>query len=68
MLHIFDHAALLCWLVGLTWGLGLVCRWMLQISTPGMEANLGINFADEYRKSSLYRCALPPSLHSSLPY
>ena len=30
--------------------------WMLQISTPGMEANLGTDFAKEYQNSQLFRC------------
>lgn len=29
--------------------------WMLQISTAGMEANLGKDFADEYKASKLYQ-------------
>lgn len=32
--------------------------WMLEISTPGMEERLGVNFADIYQKSSVYRSAL----------
>lgn len=28
--------------------------WMLQVSTPGMEANIGVNFADIYKQSGLY--------------
>lgn len=28
--------------------------WMLQVSTPGMEANIGVNFADIYKDSGLY--------------
>lgn len=30
---------------------------MLQISTAGMESNLGTDFAEEYRNSKLYQCA-----------
>ena len=32
--------------------------WMLEISTPGMEDRLGINFADIYEHSSVFRSAL----------
>eukprot|EP00891_Asterochloris_glomerata_P005114 jgi/Astpho2/5114/Aster-06326 len=28
--------------------------WMLQVSTPGMEANIGVDFAKKYRESKLY--------------
>lgn len=28
--------------------------WMLQVSTPGMEANIGVNFADIYKGSGLF--------------
>ena len=28
--------------------------WMLQVSTPGMEANIGVNFADIYKNSGLF--------------
>lgn len=28
--------------------------WMLQVSTAGMEANIGINFADNYKNSALF--------------
>ena len=31
--------------------------WMLQISTPGMEATIGADFADIYRNSPLFQCA-----------
>ena len=27
--------------------------WMLEVSTPGMEDRMGINFADIYEKSAL---------------
>jgi hypothetical protein len=30
--------------------------WMLQISTPGMEANLNTDFNEQYRNSRLYQC------------
>lgn len=36
--------------------------WMLQISSTGMEASLGIDFADVYRESKLFQCV--PALHS----
>ena len=29
--------------------------WMLQVSTPGMEANIGVDFAEIYKNSGLYR-------------
>ena len=29
--------------------------WMLQVSTPGMEANIGVNFSDIYKNSALYQ-------------
>ena len=29
--------------------------WMLQVSTPGMEANIGVNFAEIYKGSGLYQ-------------
>ena len=29
--------------------------WMLQVSTPGMEANIGVNFAEIYKDSGLYQ-------------
>jgi len=28
---------------------------MLQVSTPGMEANIGVNFADIYKGSGLFQ-------------
>ena len=34
--------------------------WMLQISTPGMEANLNTDFNEQYRNSRLYQCARCP--------
>jgi hypothetical protein len=34
--------------------------WMLQISTPGMEANLGTDFNKEYRESKLHQCVCCP--------
>lgn len=40
--------------------------WMLQISTPGMEANLGTDFNEQYRNSRLYQCVQsPPSCLSA---
>lgn len=30
--------------------------WMLQISTPGMESNLGVDFNEKYRNSKLFQC------------
>lgn len=42
-------------------------RWMLQISTAGMEASLGRDFAQEYRDSKLYRRAPhPPRIQNCL--
>lgn len=38
--------------------------WMLQISTPGMEANLNTDFNEQYRNSRLYQCT---SLSDLLP-
>ena len=32
--------------------------WMLQVSTPGMESTIGVDFGQIYRDSSLYECAL----------
>ena len=29
--------------------------WMLQVSTPGMETTLGVNFAEIYQQSDLFR-------------
>lgn len=29
--------------------------WMLEVTTPGMEANLGISFAEYYNDSELAR-------------
>ena len=29
--------------------------WMLEISTPGMEDRLGLNFADIYENSSVFK-------------
>ena len=29
--------------------------WMLQVSTPGMESTLGVDFAEIYRSSALFR-------------
>jgi len=29
--------------------------WMLQVSTPGMEANIGVNFAEIYKSSGLFQ-------------
>lgn len=45
--------------------------WMLQISTPGMESNLGVDFNEKYRNSKLYQCVAytscaGPSIHSLL--
>ena len=28
--------------------------WMLQVSTPGMESSIGVDFGQIYRDSSLY--------------
>jgi len=30
--------------------------WMLQVSTPGMESTLGVDYAEIYRQSNLFRC------------
>ena len=30
--------------------------WMLQVSTPGMESTLGVDFAEVYQRSALCRC------------
>lgn len=30
--------------------------WMLEVSTPGMEERLGVNFADIYQQSGVYQC------------
>lgn len=35
--------------------------WMLQISTPGMEANLNTDFNEQYRNSRLYQCVHCPT-------
>ena len=35
--------------------------WMLQVSTPGMEATIGVDFAQIYRDSDIYKCV---HLHS----
>ena len=35
--------------------------WMLQVSTPGMESTIGVDFGQIYRDSSLYQCVLDPS-------
>ena len=32
--------------------------WMLQVSTPGMESTLGVDFAEIYQHSDLFRCSL----------
>ena len=29
--------------------------WMLQVSTPGMESTIGVDFGQIYRDSSLYQ-------------
>ena len=29
--------------------------WMLQVSTPGMEANIGVNFSEIYKQSQLFQ-------------
>ena len=34
--------------------------WMLEVSTPGMEERLHVDFADIYEKSDVFRCAPPP--------
>jgi hypothetical protein len=31
--------------------------WMLEVSTPAAEQRLGLDFADAYRKSELFKCA-----------
>ncbi len=33
--------------------------WMLQVSTPGMESTIGVDFAEIYCGSDLYKCATP---------
>jgi hypothetical protein len=38
--------------------------WMLQVSTPGMESTLGVNFAEIYHSSELFRC---PRILSQTP-
>ena len=30
--------------------------WMLQVSTPGMESTLRVDYAEVYRQSDLFRC------------
>ena len=40
--------------------------WMLQISTAGMEANLGTDFNEQYRNSRLYQCVHLSCLMSDL--
>ena len=39
--------------------------WMLQISSPGMEASLGVDFAEIYRNTELFKYA--PSACCSIP-
>ncbi len=39
--------------------------WMLQISTPGMEATLGCDFAEIYQNSKLFQCV--PACRDALP-
>ena len=34
--------------------------WMLQISSTGMESSLGLDFADVYRESALFKCVPMP--------
>ena len=31
--------------------------WMLQVSTPGMESTIGVDFGQIYADSTLYECA-----------
>ena len=31
--------------------------WMLQVSTPGMESTIGVDFGQIYADSPLYECA-----------
>ena len=31
--------------------------WMLQVSTPGMESTLRVDYAEIYRQSDQFRCA-----------
>ena len=31
--------------------------WMLEVSTPAAEQRMGLDFADAYRKSELFKCA-----------
>ena len=35
--------------------------WMLQISTPGMERMIGVDFAVEYKSSATCRCGPCPA-------
>ena len=39
--------------------------WMLQISSPGMEASLELDFADVYHNSEQFRCT--PSFYAPPP-
>lgn len=39
--------------------------WMLEVSTLNKEHELGVDFADIYRRSDLYRCA--PFMNRPLP-
>ena len=38
--------------------------WMLQISTPGMEKSIGIDFADAYKQSEVFRYSCLLNQHS----
>ena len=38
--------------------------WMLQVSTPGMESAIGVDFGQIYRDSSLCQCAHDPPIGS----
>lgn len=41
--------------------------WMLQISTPGMEKLIGIDFAEAYTSSNTFRLAALPSMDCKNP-
>ena len=38
--------------------------WMLQVSTPGMETTLGVDYAEIYRQSDLFRCVTACRRHT----
>ena len=40
--------------------------WMLQVSTPGMESTIGVDFGQIYGDSPLYECA-PHAAGSLVP-